>query len=99
MILPTMFLKPEGIMNDCIIIAKIFICVEIISIYNHTVILGNIIHNLFTAMQLRSVGKNNKKYQSIGGIMGVTFIRSAEMSREMYEAMQCRGFTDDYRWL
>jgi cobalt/nickel transport system permease protein len=28
--------------------------------------------------------------------MGITFIRGAEMSQEMYEAMCCRGFTDDY---
>ena len=28
--------------------------------------------------------------------MGVTFVRGTEMNRQMYEAMQCRGFTDDY---
>lgn len=62
----------------------------------YIVLLGNLITDLLTSLQLRSVGKNNKKYTSIGGVMGVTFIRGTEMNRQMYEAMQCRGFTDDY---
>jgi cobalt/nickel transport system permease protein len=65
----------------------------------YIVLLGKLIIDILTALKLRSVGKNNKKYQSIGGVMGVTFIRGTEMSREMYEAMRCRGFTDDYRGL
>jgi cobalt/nickel transport system permease protein len=65
----------------------------------YVVLLGTLIVDILTALGLRSVGKNNKKYQSVGGVMGVTFIRGAEMSREMYEAMCCRGFTDDYRGL
>ena len=62
----------------------------------YIVLLGNLITDLLTSLQLRSVGKNNKKYSSIGGVMGVTFVRGTEMNRQMYEAMQCRGFTDDY---
>lgn len=65
----------------------------------YIVLLGTLIDDLFTSMKLRSVGKNNKKYQSIGGVMGNTFLRSVDMSKEMYEAMQCRGFTDDYEGL
>lgn len=65
----------------------------------YIVLLGRMVHDLFTAMQLRSVGKNDRKQQSVGGVMGVTFLRAAQMSREMYEAMQCRGFTDDYKEL
>lgn len=63
----------------------------------YIVLLGSLITDILTSLRLRSVGKNNKKYQSVGGVMGVTFIRSAEMSTQMYEAMQCRGFTDDYK--
>lgn len=59
--------------------------------------LGTLILDLLTSLKLRAVGKNNKKYTSVGGVMGVTFIRGAQMNREMYEAMQCRGFTDDYK--
>lgn len=65
----------------------------------YIVLLGTLIDDLFTSIKLRSVGRNNKKYQSIGGIMGNTFLRSVDISREMYEAMQCRGFTDDYEGL
>jgi cobalt/nickel transport system permease protein len=65
----------------------------------YVVLLGTLIVDLLTALRFRSVGKNNKKYQSVGGVMGVTFIRGAEMSQEMYEAMRCRGFTDDYKGL
>ena len=65
----------------------------------YIVLLGNVTADLLTSLQLRSVGRNNKKYSSIGGVMGVTFIRGTEMNRQMYEAMVCRGFTDDYRGL
>ena len=65
----------------------------------YIVLLGNLICDLLTSLQLRSVGKNNRRYQSVGGVMGVTFIRGTEMNRQMYEAMQCRGFTDDYKGL
>ncbi len=63
------------------------------------VILGRFVNDLLTSCIVRSVGKYRKKYQSAGGVMGVTFIRGMEMSRETYEAMRCRGFTDDYRGL
>ncbi len=65
----------------------------------YVVLLGTFTGDILTSLRLRSVGKNNKKYQSVGGVMGVTFIRGAEMSQEMYEAMRCRGFTDDYKGL
>ena len=65
----------------------------------YIVLLGNLITDLLTSLQIRSVGKNNKKYTTVGGIMGVTFLRSVEMNRQMYEAMKCRGFTDDYEGL
>ena len=67
--------------------------------FRYIVLLGRLMEELLTAVSLRSVGKNNKKYSSVGGVMGVTFLRGTEMNREMYEAMQCRGFTDDYKGL
>jgi cobalt/nickel transport system permease protein len=127
--IPAMILKPEGISNNLHIVLKVFLSLEMVSIFNHTtqwnhitgalrklhipgififtlditlkyiVLLGTLIEDLLTSLQLRSVGKNNKKYQSVGGVMGVTFIRGAEMSQQMYEAMRCRGFTDDYKGL
>ena len=67
--------------------------------FRYIVLLGNLMQELLTAVSLRSVGRNDKKYNSIGGVMGVTFLRGTEMNKEMYEAMQCRGFTDDYEGL
>ena len=40
-----------------------------------------------------------RKYTAGGGVMGVVFLRGTEMNRQMYEAMVCRGFTDDYEGL
>lgn len=67
--------------------------------FRYIVLLGNLMQDLLTAVSLRSVGLNDKKYNSVGGVMGVTFLRGTEMNKEMYEAMQCRGFTDDYEGL
>ena len=65
----------------------------------YIVLLGRLITDLLTAMQLRAVGHDDSKYTSVGGVMGVTFLRGAEMNTQMYEAMRCRGFTDDYSGL
>ena len=65
----------------------------------YIVLLGKLINDLLTSLILRSVGKNEKKYASVGGVMGVVFVRGSEMNSRMYEAMQCRGFTDDYKGL
>ncbi len=65
----------------------------------YIVILGRFIYDVLTSYSLRAVGNHKKKYKSVGGVMGITFIRGAHMSQEMYEAMRCRGFTDDYRGL
>jgi cobalt/nickel transport system permease protein len=62
-------------------------------------LLGTFTGELLTSLRIRSVGRNDKRYNSVGGVMGVTFIRGVEMSGEMYEAMRCRGFTDDYKGL
>jgi cobalt/nickel transport system permease protein len=127
--LPSMLLNPGAAANQLLLVLKVFLSLEMVSIFNHTtqwnhitgalkklhvpgififtfditlkyiVLLGTLTGDLLTALRLRSVGKNNKKYQSVGGVLGVTFIRGTEMSREMYEAMRCRGFTDDYKGL
>ena len=65
----------------------------------YIVLLGTLIVDLLTARELRAVGRDRHKYRSVGGVLGVTFLRSAELSRETWEAMCCRGFTDDYKGL
>lgn len=58
--------------------------------------LGEFSLEMLYALKLRSVGKNRKKYTSLGGVGGTLFIKSREMSEEMYSAMECRGFTGEY---
>lgn len=65
----------------------------------YIVLLGGLIVDLLTARGLRAVGRDRHPWRSVGGVMGVTFLRSAELSRETWEAMTCRGFTDDYKGL
>ena len=65
----------------------------------YIVLLGTTLQDLLTAFSLRAVGRGRKEYRSVGGVLGVTFLRSTELSRETWEAMCCRGFTDDYKGL
>lgn len=65
----------------------------------YLVLLGRLMADLLTARSLRAVGRDKHPWRSVGGVMGVTFLRSAELSRETWEAMTCRGFTDDYKGL
>lgn len=63
----------------------------------YIIVLGEFSLNMIYALKLRSVGKSNNKTTSLSGILGTMFIRSKEMSEEMYEAMECRGFTGEYK--
>ena len=65
----------------------------------YIVLLGGLMVDLLTARSLRAVGRDRHKYRSVGGVMGVTFLRSTELSRQTWEAMCCRGFTEDYKGL
>lgn len=59
--------------------------------------LGEFTLEMLYSLKLRSVGKNKNKYASLGGVAGTLFIKSRVMSEEMYSAMECRGFTGEYR--
>ena len=63
----------------------------------YIVMLGEFTLEMLYALKLRSIGKNKNKYVSIGGIAGTLFIKSKEMSEDMYAAMECRGFTGEYK--
>lgn len=65
----------------------------------YIVLLGGLIVDLLTARGLRAVGRDRRPWRSVGGVMGVTFLRAAALSRETWEAMCCRCFTDDYKGL
>ena len=51
---------------------------------------------MLTALKLRSIGHNPHKGRALSGVLGVMFLRSREMSEEMYQAMVCRGYTGEY---
>ena len=61
--------------------------------------LGGVMVDLLTARELRAVGRDRHPYRSVGGVLGQTFLRSVRLSRETWEAMCCRCFTDDYKGL
>jgi len=88
--------------NDLIISLKVFrvpdmfIFVLDITI-KYIIILGEFSLNMVYALKLRSVGKNNNKSTALSGIVGTMFIKSKEMSEEMYGAMESRGFTGTYK--
>jgi len=63
----------------------------------YLVLLGELALNMLYALRLRSVGRNSNKRHSLSGIAGMLFLHSREMAGEMYAAMECRGFTGDYR--
>ncbi|HWQ10827.1 MAG TPA: energy-coupling factor transporter transmembrane component T [Holophaga sp.] len=59
--------------------------------------LGEFALSMLHALKLRSVGRNPGKTAALGGIVGTLFLKSKEMAEETYAAMECRGFTGDYR--
>lgn len=77
-------------------IPDIFILVLDITI-KYIMLLGEFSLNMLYSLKLRSVGKNKYKYASLSGVAGTMFIKSKEMAEDMYAAMECRGFTGEYR--
>jgi cobalt/nickel transport system permease protein len=62
----------------------------------YIVMLGEVAQGVLESLQLRSVGHNSEKTKSASNVMGVTFLKAKDFSQEMYEAMECRGFTGEY---
>lgn len=77
-------------------IPDIFLLIFDITI-KYIYILGQLSLDMFYALKLRSVGKNHSKYMSISKIAGNLFVKSKDMGEEMYSAMECRGFTGEYK--
>lgn len=78
------------------LIPDVFIFVFDITV-KYILILGDLSLNMLYSLKFRSVGKSKDKYASLSGIMGTVFIKSKEMAEEMHSAMECRGFTGEYR--
>ena len=77
-------------------VPDLFILIFSITI-NYIYILGEIALNMLYALKLRSIGKNKEKGNSILRIIGNLFLKSKIMAEEMYSAMECRGFTGEYK--
>lgn len=77
-------------------VPDLFIFVLDITI-KYIIVLGEFSLNMVYSLKLRSVGRSNNKSESLSGIMGTMFLKSKEMSEEMYGAMECRGFTGEYK--
>ncbi|ELC8423031.1 MAG: energy-coupling factor transporter transmembrane protein EcfT [Clostridium perfringens] len=77
-------------------IPDIFIFVFDITI-RYIYILGDFSLNMLYSLKLKSVGKNNKKRQSLSKIIGILFLKSNNMGDEMYSAMECRGFNGKFK--
>ena len=59
-------------------------------------ILGRTCLNMLEMLDARTIGRIPEKYTAVSGVAGMTFIKSKEISEEMFEAMECRGFTGNY---
>lgn len=58
--------------------------------------LGQTALEVATALNLRSVGHDQHKTSSLGGVMGVTFLKAADAAQATSDAMRCRGFEGHY---
>jgi cobalt/nickel transport system permease protein len=65
----------------------------------YILLLGEFALNMLHALKLRSVGRNTSKRTRLAGVAGLMFIKSREMAAEMHQAMECRGFSGEYRRL
>jgi cobalt/nickel transport system permease protein len=77
-------------------IPDLFIFVLDIAI-KYILLLGEFALHMLWALKLRSVGENPGKHSSLPGIAGTMFLRSREMAAEMHSAMECRGFSGEYK--
>ncbi|MGB4587817.1 MAG: energy-coupling factor transporter transmembrane component T [Clostridiaceae bacterium] len=77
-------------------VPDLFILVLDIAI-KYILMLGEYALSMLYSLKMRSVGKNRRKYTSLSGIAGTMFLKSREMAEDMYSAMECRGFTGEYK--
>ncbi len=63
----------------------------------YVVVLCDVCLETLEAVRLRSVGRNRRKAQTLGGIVGVAFLRAEKSAQEQFDAMTCRCFSGKYR--
>lgn len=77
-------------------IPDIFIFVLDLTI-RYIFILSEMAADMILALKLKSIGKNSNKYSSMSNIAGNLFLKSKVMGEETLSAMECRGFTGEYK--
>ena len=60
-------------------------------------LLGGVILDMLFALRLRSVGRDERKVDSLAAIAGTAFLKSKEAAEAQYHAMECRCFSGSYR--
>jgi cobalt/nickel transport system permease protein len=60
-------------------------------------LLGGFLLDMLCALKLRSVGRDDRKADSLAAIAGTLFLKSKEGAEEQYQAMECRCFSGSYR--
>lgn len=60
-------------------------------------LLGELILEMLEALKLRSVGRDDRKVESLSALAGTLFLKSMEAVEEERQAMECRCFTGTYR--
>ena len=76
-------------------VPSIFIFILHISL-KYIYLLGETALALLYAFRLRAVGRTQGKGMTMGGIMGILFIRSRMEAQALYQAMVCRAFDGTY---
>lgn len=62
----------------------------------YIVIFSRASEELLYSLKCRTIGKINKKENTVTNIVGNLFIKGRHESKEMLDAMKCRGFTGEY---
>ena len=60
-------------------------------------LLGGLVLDMLFALKLRSVGRDDRKIDSLSAIAGTIFLKSKEAAETQYQAMECRCFSGTYR--
>lgn len=63
----------------------------------YVALLSEIALQTLDAVRLRSVGRDRRKGATLGGVVGVAFLKAQDAVEEQFDAMTCRGFSGEYR--
>lgn len=58
--------------------------------------LGQTAAEVLTALRLRSVGRNRRKGDAMGGVGGIVLLKASRTAQDTHDAMRCRGFDGTY---